>query len=39
MIKTILEIEDILDKAGLGWTLTYIPENHSYVIAIRDSNQ
>lgn len=36
MTKTIEEIRKILEKSNLGWTLTYIPESKSYVIAIRE---
>lgn len=38
MIKTIMEIQDILGKSGLGWTITYVPENDSYIIDVRNKD-
>lgn len=36
-IDTVIKIEDLLQKSGLYWSLTYVPGVDSYCIYIADN--
>lgn len=37
MAETIVKIQELLVKGGLVWSINYVPENKTYVIAVREA--